>query len=81
MGTGLWVVCPPDPSLLHLTEYSQRITPATPSTWVEVLFERLKSDELFNSDHRLAESERALALSYEHLINRSLEALANHHTP
>ena len=80
MGAGLWVVCPPDPSLDHLSRYSDRFTLIHSSHWISTLFDLLKSDELFNPEHRLHQSRRTSGLSYRSLVNQTLEALANQST-
>ena len=86
MGTGLYVLCPPDPSLNHLNEYSSRLRQAETSTWPEQLISlsrvlwREQEDKGLGvdptEDSRQLAAMSALELSYQQLVPRTLIALS-----
>ena len=78
IGTGLSLLCPPDPSLTHLSNYSSRLHFAQLSTWANELLRitqylNHKPDE---TQHREKASQLAQKLSYHSLVDQTLQALA-----
>ena len=77
IGTGLSILCPPDPSLDHLSQYTSRLHLAAISTWPNEL---LRITQRVISPMELSEVEQApqLAqkLSYHSLVDQTLQALA-----
>ena len=77
MGTGITVLCPPDPSLDHLKAYSSRIYLEPEEYWVDRLYELCRELPAPQSDLEKRElaAHQARPLSYIRLVKRSLKAL------
>ena len=88
IGTGLHILCPPDPSLNHLSEYTNRLAFAELIDWpkrlmslCEILWEEQEvgmneeSKTPFTSPRKIA-AQRASALTYARLVPKTLIALS-----
>jgi hypothetical protein len=78
LGTGAHILCPPDPSLDHLNEYSRRIDYVPIEHWPNRLKEicREMVDRHEERDQaRISAADDARALSYPHLIQCALDEL------
>lgn len=79
MGTGLLVLCPHDPSLDHLQQYSPRLVQSPMISWADELL-RICRDLRINSsidEVRLGAATQAQSLSYTSLVCQTLMALSN----
>lgn len=77
IGTGLRILCPSDPSLNHLTTYSNRIHFAELDTWSSALLSIINHLHLDNETLlREQASNMAQKLSYHSLVDQTLQALA-----
>ena len=77
MGTGAHIICPPDPSLNHLRNYSSRIDYLLMSHWPDRIKEICRNvhDHEVKDEVRESAARDAQALSYPYLIQNVLDEL------
>ena len=78
IGTGLSILCPPDPSLNHLSRYTNHLHLAALSTWPDELLRISQhlNNEPNGTQRRRQASQLAQNLSYHSLVDQTLQSLA-----